>query len=79
LGHGKKTIFHPLKNDPFFALFEKRQKSLFPPNIIRPFINFTFFTFASKRVKNTLKKNIASNLPWITDLKNLLSCWWHEK
>jgi hypothetical protein len=69
LGHYKKTFFRPLQKIAFFALFEKRQKSIVATNKYKPFMKSYLFVFRPKQAKNTLKKNIVSNLPWITDLR----------
>ncbi len=69
LGHYKKSIFGPLEKDAFFALFKKRQGTPVSINKYGPFINTNVLLFVPKRVKNGVKKNIVSNLPWITDLK----------
>jgi hypothetical protein len=37
------------------------------PNEYRHSVNSKFFVFGPKWVKNRVKKNIVSNLPWITD------------
>jgi hypothetical protein len=58
----KKFFQHSKKRD-FFALFKKRQQTPVSVNKYRCLVKPTFFTFVPKRVKNSLKKNIVSNLP----------------
>jgi len=63
LGHYKKRIFRPLKKGGFFALFEKRLKTLVLINKYGHFIKIAFFVFVPKQVENRVKINIVSNLP----------------
>ena len=55
-GHYKKRIFRPLQKHGFFAVFEKRLKTLVSLNEYGPLVNSAFFDIAPKWVKNGLKK-----------------------
>jgi len=63
LGHYKKRIFRPLLKCGIFALFENRQKTPASVNKDGHLVKAAFWVFVPKRVKNRVKKNIASNLP----------------
>ena len=67
LGSLQKNFFQPLNKCCFLAGFEKRQKTPVSINKDRCLVKPAFFIFVPKQVKNRLKKNIVSNLPWITD------------
>jgi hypothetical protein len=69
LSHYKKSIFRPLEKDAFFALSEKRQGTPVSINKDGRLIKTNVLVFIPNQVKNPFKKNIVSNLPWITDLK----------
>ncbi len=61
-GHYKKRIFRSAKNYGFSADFEKRCAIPILINEYGYSMNCAFLLFGQKRVKNTLKKNIVSNL-----------------
>ncbi|HZQ46849.1 MAG TPA: hypothetical protein VFC07_07560 [Verrucomicrobiae bacterium] len=69
LGHCKQSIFRCPKKHDFFADFEKRQRTAVLINEYSHVVDCAFSIFAPKRVKNGLKKNIVSNLRWVTDLR----------
>src|SRR5581483_2192195 len=68
LGDYKQSIFRHVKKDGFLTDFEKGRKTCISANEIRGFVSSTFFDFRRIGVKKGLKKNIVSNLRWITDL-----------
>jgi hypothetical protein len=59
----QKNFFHPRKKHGFFADFANGWKMPVAVHEYGPSVNASFFDFGRKRVKNTLKKNIVSNLP----------------
>ncbi len=74
-GSLQTKFFRRSKKHSFFAVFANRLRTLMPINEYRHLVNFTFFIFVPKQVKNLFKKNIVSNLPWITDLEFSLIGW----
>src|SRR5581483_6339802 len=68
LGVYKKSIFRLREKDGFFADFVKRVRTLVLINEHGRLVYVMFFIFLLIGVENTFKKNIVSNLRWITDL-----------
>ena len=61
-GHYKKIFFGGPKNIGFLADFENCWKTAGLINKDRHLVKWAFFVFGQKGVKNSLEKNIVSNL-----------------